>query len=94
MFGRFSRRYFVKLAAFSALGMAATPANGEPKSPPDRHAPVSFPDSFVWARPHQLTRSKALSMKTAAAGRTTLPTCVMAQREFYLGSLSARMSSL
>ena len=48
MFGRFSRRDFVKLTGFSALGMAAMPANGEPKSPPDRHAPVGFPDGFVW----------------------------------------------
>jgi beta-glucosidase len=40
MFGRFSRRHFAKLAGFSSLGMAATPA-------PDRHG-ASFPDGFLW----------------------------------------------
>src|SRR5258708_14262966 len=51
MFSKFSRRHFAKLAGFSALGMAAAPAKaaeGEPKAAPDRHAPASFPDGFVW----------------------------------------------
>jgi beta-glucosidase len=50
MFGKFSRRDFAKLAGFSALGMA-TPANSEEreaKPAPDRHAPASFPNGFVW----------------------------------------------
>ena len=51
MFGKFSRRRFAKLAAFSALGMAAKPAKpaeGEPGPAGDRHAPASFPSGFVW----------------------------------------------
>ena len=50
MFGKFSRRQFAKLAGISALGMAATPARseGETKPTPDRHAPASFPDGFLW----------------------------------------------
>jgi beta-glucosidase len=51
MFGQFSRRDFAKLASFSALGMAATPAqaaDGEPKPVPDRQAAAGFPDGFVW----------------------------------------------
>ena len=51
MFGKFSRRDFAKLAGFSALGMAATPArpaDGEPRPVPDRHAPATFPNGFVW----------------------------------------------
>jgi beta-glucosidase len=49
MFGKFSRRDFAKLAGFSALGMA-TPANSEEHEAkaPDRHAPASFPNGFVW----------------------------------------------
>jgi Glycosyl hydrolase family 1 len=50
MFGKFSRRDFAKLAGFSALGMA-TPANSEEHEEakaPDRHAPASFPNGFVW----------------------------------------------
>jgi beta-glucosidase len=49
MFGKFSRRDFAKLAGFSALGMA-TPANSEEHGAkaPDRHAPASFPNGFVW----------------------------------------------
>jgi beta-glucosidase len=51
MFGRFSRRDFAKLAGFSAIGMAtspAKPADGEAKPARDRHAPASFPRGFVW----------------------------------------------
>jgi beta-glucosidase len=51
MFGRFSRRHFAKLAGLSALGMAATsakPEDSEKKPAPDRHAPASFPDGFLW----------------------------------------------
>ncbi len=51
MFGRFSRRHFAKLAGFSALGMAATtarPQDREAKPAPDRHAPASFPNGFLW----------------------------------------------
>src|SRR4051812_28878414 len=54
MFGKFSRRHFAKLAGFSALGMAATPAKTQPARPEeakqalDRHAPASFPEGFVW----------------------------------------------
>ncbi len=51
MFGKFSRRDFTKLAGFSALGVAATPAKSaddEPKPAPDPHAPASFPNGFVW----------------------------------------------
>src|SRR6266568_3542564 len=51
MFGKFSRRHFTKLAGFSALGLAATPAkpaDGDLEPAPGRHAPASFPDGFVW----------------------------------------------
>src|SRR6266513_6346845 len=51
MVAKFSRRHFAKLAGFSALGMAATPArsgDGEAKPAPDRHAPASFPNGFLW----------------------------------------------
>src|SRR6202165_1784322 len=51
MAGQFSRRRFAKLAAFSALGMAAKPAKpaeGEPGPAGDRNAPASFPSGFVW----------------------------------------------
>jgi beta-glucosidase len=51
MFGRFSRRHFAKLAGFSTLGMAATPAmpaDNEAKPAPDRHAPYGFPTGFLW----------------------------------------------
>src|SRR6266702_847559 len=51
MFGKFSRRHFAKLAGFSALGMAATPAKSEDveaKQAPDRHAAASFPNGFLW----------------------------------------------
>src|SRR5258708_11886008 len=50
MFGKFSRRHFAKLAGFSALGIAATPASSgdvAAQQAPDRHA-KSFPDGFVW----------------------------------------------
>src|SRR5258705_2965315 len=40
MFDRFLRRHFAKLAGFSSLGMAATPA-------PGRHG-ASFPNGFLW----------------------------------------------
>src|SRR3984893_18163585 len=51
MADQFSRRDFAKLAGLSAFGMAATPekpADGESKPAPDRHAPASFPNGFVW----------------------------------------------
>jgi beta-glucosidase len=51
MFGKFSRRHFAKLAGFSALGMAATPArpqDNEAKPACDRDAPGSFPNGFLW----------------------------------------------
>src|SRR5665213_2262504 len=51
MFGRFSRRHFAKLAGFSALAMAATPAksaDNESKPVADPHAPARFPQGFVW----------------------------------------------
>jgi beta-glucosidase len=51
MFGKFSRRYFAKLAGFSALGMPATPAKSEDveaEQAPRRHAPASFPNGFLW----------------------------------------------
>jgi beta-glucosidase len=51
MFGKFSRRHFAKLAGLSAFAMAATPAksaDSETKPAPDRHAPASFPDGFLW----------------------------------------------
>jgi beta-glucosidase len=51
MVGKFSRRDFTKLAGFSALGVAATPAKSAddaPKAAPDPHAPASFPNGFVW----------------------------------------------
>src|SRR6195256_2127810 len=50
MIGKFSRRHFAKLAGFSALGMAASPAkseDGEAKQAPD-HALASFPNGFIW----------------------------------------------
>src|SRR5258706_3924040 len=50
MSDKFSRRHFAKLAGFSALGMAATPAkpqDGEAKPVPDQHS-TSFPTGFVW----------------------------------------------
>src|SRR6202048_2812483 len=51
MFGKFSRRDFARFAGLSAFGVAATPAktaDSEPKPAPDRHAPASFPNGFVW----------------------------------------------
>ena len=49
MLGKFSRRHFAKLAGFSALGMAASPASSEDDAQTSaRHAPASFPDGFVW----------------------------------------------
>ena len=48
---KFSRRRFAKLAGFSALGIAATPAaseESETKQAPDRHAPARFPSNFLW----------------------------------------------
>jgi beta-glucosidase len=50
MFDKLSRRHFAKLAGFSALGMAATPAkseDGDAKPLLDRHS-ASFPTGFVW----------------------------------------------
>src|ERR1700731_471130 len=51
MAGQFSRRDFAKLGGLSGSGMAAAPAkpaDGESKPAPDRHAPASFPNGFVW----------------------------------------------
>ena len=51
MFGKFSRRHFAKLAAFSALEMAGMPAKAEEvgiNPAPDRRAPTRFPNGFVW----------------------------------------------
>jgi beta-glucosidase len=51
MFGKFSRRHFAKLAGFSALGIATTPAmsaDGAPEAAADRHAPAAFPNGFLW----------------------------------------------
>jgi beta-glucosidase len=51
MFAEFSRRYFAKLAGFSALGMAATPAkSADEKAKPAifPHAPAGFPKDFLW----------------------------------------------
>ena len=51
MLGKFSRRQFAKLAGFSALGLAETPAkpaDSETKPTADRHAPAAFPDRFLW----------------------------------------------
>jgi beta-glucosidase len=59
MLGKFSRRYFGRLAGFSALGMAAARAKSSAKSPaksgdgetkqtPERHAAASFPNGFLW----------------------------------------------
>jgi beta-glucosidase len=51
MFGKFSRRHFAKLAAFSALEMAGMPANSEEvgtNPAPGRHAATGFPNGFVW----------------------------------------------
>jgi beta-glucosidase len=50
MTAKFSRRHFAKLAGLSALGAAkpAKAAGEEAKPAPDRHAPASFPDGFVW----------------------------------------------
>src|SRR6267143_701721 len=51
MLGKFSRRHFAKLAGFSALAMAATPAkpdDNDAKPAPDRHAPAAFPNDFLW----------------------------------------------
>ena len=48
MFGKYSRRHFAKLAGFSALGMAASPARSEDGEAARGHAPASFPDGFIW----------------------------------------------
>src|SRR6201990_718814 len=51
MFGKFSRRHFAKLAGFSALAMATTPAKSADNSAQpviDPHAPARFPEGFVW----------------------------------------------
>jgi beta-glucosidase len=47
MFEKFSRRHFAKLAGFSALGMAASKAEGDAANQAS-HAPGSFPDGFIW----------------------------------------------
>ncbi len=48
MVGKFSRRHFAKLAGFSALGLAASPARSEDGETARGHAPASFPDGFIW----------------------------------------------
>jgi beta-glucosidase len=48
MFGKFSRRHFAKLAGFSALGMAAAPAESEDTVTKPAPTPASFPSGFVW----------------------------------------------
>jgi beta-glucosidase len=51
MLGKFTRRHFARLAGWSALGMAASPAkaaDGEPKPASDRHTPAGFPKDFLW----------------------------------------------
>jgi beta-glucosidase len=49
MFGKFSRRQFAKLAGFSALGMAASPAKPQDNAANQaRQTSGSFPDGFVW----------------------------------------------
>ena len=51
MFGKLSRRHFAKLAGFSALGLATTPAmaaDGAPEAAADRYAPAAFPNGFLW----------------------------------------------
>jgi beta-glucosidase len=51
MFGKFSRRQFVKLTGFSALAMTPAPAKSEDdeaKPAHDRYAPASFPNGFLW----------------------------------------------
>ena len=75
MFGKFSRRQFAKLAGLSALGMAATPAKAAgqraPKPAADRHAPAQLSrTASSGAPPPRPIRSRAPSMKTAAAARS------------------------
>ncbi|HEV7407195.1 MAG TPA: GH1 family beta-glucosidase [Bradyrhizobium sp.] len=48
MSGKFSRRHFAKLAGFSALGLAASPARSEDGEAARGHAPASFPNGFIW----------------------------------------------
>src|SRR5215216_7384977 len=48
MFGKFSRRHFAKLAGWSALGIAAAPADAAAQAASERPAPASFPKDFVW----------------------------------------------
>jgi beta-glucosidase len=49
MLRKFSRRRFAKLAGFSALGMAASPAKpADNEAARDLHAPRSFPEGFIW----------------------------------------------
>jgi len=45
----FSRRHFAKLAAFTALRVAASPAKAEDPEPPRvGHAAAGFPEGFMW----------------------------------------------
>ena len=74
MFGKFSRRHFAKLAGFSALGMAATPAKtqarrGRTSARPARACEFSRAALSGARRPPRI-RSKAPSMKTAADARS------------------------
>jgi beta-glucosidase len=49
MFGKFSRRQFAKLAGFSALGMAASPAKPQDNATNQaRQTSGSFPNGFIW----------------------------------------------
>src|SRR4051812_21440614 len=49
MLGKFSRRRFAKLAGFSALGMAASPARPQDDAANQaRQAAARFPDGFIW----------------------------------------------
>ena len=48
MFGKFSRRHFAKLAGFSALGMAAAPADAAAQAGSRPARAGSFPNDFVW----------------------------------------------
>ena len=77
MFGKFSRRDFAKLAGFSALGVAATPAKPRRRTTPNRRPIPTRPPVFrkvsCGARRPRPIRSKAPSTKTAAAARSGIP---------------------
>ena len=51
MLRTFTRRHFARLAGFSALGLAASPArpaDAPSKPAADRHSPAGFPNGFLW----------------------------------------------